>query len=174
VVFSGAVVGQELIGGVIYEVSVDYRTGDFGAIVDGEAITAATKDDLIKRLTAVSKQPMKRIAIRATLSDWRGLTPITIIGRHNGNKNILYRIDGERATLQMSGRNTVLRDMSATERGEYDRLTIAAKDADRAVELWIDSHGIDYEWMVEQALAADAVDPHVTDSGKPSTRDGRS
>jgi hypothetical protein len=167
-----ATIGQCVANGLVFDVMVD-RDGIFGVTSDGETYTAPTKQALVQKVESATKVKPKRVAVRAVRIDYNDTVQrLTLVGRHTGNGNLLYRVDGEKGIFQLSTYEamSLLRDLSETELSEHESLTAAVKAAQKALKAWTEARQLDASYVVEQALSADAVDPQASSTGKPTTR----
>lgn len=137
--------------------------GVFWAEWEGESYKATTLKGLRVKLLPKVRTDTKRCEVPALYKSYGDtFEPITLIGLHADNGNVLYR-DKEGKTSQVGRRAiTVYRPLNKAERNVYAALRQKVQRAERAVDSWLKARRIEPGKMVRAALGL-PPDPTLRD-----------
>lgn len=136
-----------------YEINFSPTTGQFSTEVgEDNLVTAASLDDLKKKIARSRRKAGVRIALPATrvigAGRWNSqsdeqtqLQDVTVTGLHQRNRSILIRIDqSKQADTVDDYRGHLLRRLTGPEKATYLRLAKASRESRVAFEKFVDDH----------------------------------
>lgn len=147
--------------------------GKFTAVLNGHEYEATTLDLLNRKLTAAVRVAAVRVALKATrLNRTYGTPaavsaePVTITGIHARNKNPLVKGANGKTEQDSSYGTKFLRELTAAEHKQFDKLRDAYTEAKRQYDDWVSEREIQPKQAIraalkEQGVAADQIDEMV-------------